>query len=131
MTNPVSKLHLALLQQFIVYPYFFYIIFSECVLACHTEEEIEVILYLVRHGADVNVTDRIANRNALHFVGLTGYLPLANKLLQLGCNPYKTDHYGKQPIDIAKAHGNYDVVFTLENFRNPSLILTGTTSLYK
>ncbi|KAF2895346.1 hypothetical protein ILUMI_10827, partial [Ignelater luminosus] len=81
-------------------------LFLECVLSCHKEEEMEIVLYLVRLGVDVNVTDKIANRNALHYVALTGYLPLANKLLQMGCNPYKTDHYGKTPIDIAKTHDN-------------------------
>lgn len=78
--------------------------------------EVEIILFLVHKNADCFMVDKVARRNALHFVAISGYCPLGLKLLRLGINPKGTDYIGKTAIDVARTHGNIRMAFMLENY---------------
>lgn len=82
-------------------------LFLECVTACTTPEDLEKVKFLVLSGADVNMTQRITGKTALHLVALTAFVPLAALLINLGAKPGKTDVSGRKPFEVAKMHGNY------------------------
>lgn len=53
--------------------------------------------------------ERLTGRTALHFVGLTGYVPLAERLLIWGVDTEAKDVLGKTAADIAYTHSNDEV----------------------
>lgn len=96
-----------------------HLLLSEYVLICTTEEQVDGIEFLVKKGVNVNMQDRITRRTALHFVGLTGYVPLARLLLKWGVDVMTPDVLGKTAAEIAKQHSNdevYELLMCLSDF---------------
>lgn len=80
------------------------------VLFCHSAPQIEVLRFLVVHGADPNMFEALTKRNALHYAAITGFVPCAEALLELNCNMNAIDFSGKTPLAIALNHRNYNMV---------------------
>lgn len=71
---------------------------------------------MLSHGIDYNVIEPISNRNAIHFVAISGYVPLAYILLKLGCCSDLRDIYNTTAEDIALRHSNFDLADLLHTF---------------
>lgn len=84
-------------------------LFLECVTVCNTARGIELIIFLLKAGADVNMIDRSTGKTALHLIAITGFLPLASQLIAFGAKANKTDVCGRTPCKIAYMHGNYSL----------------------
>lgn len=80
----------------------------EFVTLCKTPQDIELVAFLIDMGVDVNMIDSITKKTALHFVGATGFLPLAIRLINLGAKVNMKDVCGRRPSQIAVMHGNYE-----------------------
>lgn len=81
----------------------------ECISLCEVEEDIKKVLLLVSSGADVNAVQELTGKTALHFVALTGLLPLATQLVVLGAELNKKDVGGRVASDVAWMHGHYEL----------------------
>lgn len=68
------------------------------------------------HGTDVNVTDPITKKNALHYVSITGYVPLATELLKNEVNIFHKDVCGKTPIEMAVIHKHENLTKLFEDY---------------
>ncbi|KAG5876186.1 hypothetical protein JTB14_032394 [Gonioctena quinquepunctata] len=95
-------------------------LFLECVLNCFSEIQLEIIALLVTRGVNVNITDSINNRNCMHLVAITGYLPLAVFLLERGAMLNIRDNFNTTPIFLAKMHENFDVLKLFDRHLNNS-----------
>ncbi|KAH1002390.1 hypothetical protein HUJ04_008478 [Dendroctonus ponderosae] len=83
---------------------------TELTLNCHSAEALGMVELLAAHKADMNVVNSISGQSALHMVSITGYLPLAELLLNLGAAQSLKDRSGRTPLDLAIQHGQADLV---------------------
>ncbi|KAK4873622.1 hypothetical protein RN001_012982 [Aquatica leii] len=87
----------------------------EAILYCHSNEEYQIILYLLQKGVDVNCVEKITKRNALHYCAITDSNQLAVQLLKFGANVDQKDVIGKTPMDVARDRKNYELEFIFEH----------------
>ena len=90
---------------------------------------ISIMIFLLAHGADVNLYDIDGKVPILYHAARRGDPSIVSLLLDHGADPYKSYHTEskKSPLDIAKQHSNDEVVSLLEskmdrlkNYRYPS-----------
>jgi ankyrin repeat protein len=78
--------------------------------ACN-RENIELIDYLVNHGADINGTSPETGRNALHFAcSLNHSKNLLKALLSHGINRNTLDNLGQLPADLTDDQEKKDII---------------------
>ncbi|KAF5270614.1 hypothetical protein FQA39_LY01352 [Lamprigera yunnana] len=87
----------------------------EAALFCHTMEELQMIMHLVKMGIDITVIERTSQKNILHFVAITGYFQLGIELLIFGADANHRDIMGNTPADVARAHKNFEMMFLFKN----------------
>lgn len=73
-----------------------------------SEEQFEVLAYLIAQGADVNVQ----NNDGIAPLHLACWVKNAEMLLEAGANVNLPDHQGRTPLHIhaAEGHQNFDVI---------------------
>ncbi|KAJ8930240.1 hypothetical protein NQ314_016968 [Rhamnusium bicolor] len=98
-------------------------LFLECVLNCRTKLQIEIITILIQRGVNINVTDNINNRNCMHIVATTGYVPLAELLLENGAILNIRDNFNYTPIELARCHQNTEMLRLFNNFISESMLM--------
>lgn len=69
---------------------------------CNNNDALEIISYLLDHGADVQILDPNTKQNALHIVSMSCKANIAIVLLRHEIDILKTDSGGKTPLMIAK-----------------------------
>ncbi|XP_023017558.2 nuclear factor NF-kappa-B p105 subunit [Leptinotarsa decemlineata] len=89
-------------------------LFLECVLNCYSIKQLEIINLLIDEGINVNTTDKVNNRNCMHIVAITGYIPLAVFLLEKGAILNIKDNFEITPILLAKIHRNTEILKLFE-----------------
>jgi len=71
---------------------------------------LEIVQWLLRHGADPNLWDGPDGRTALYSVAKWGTLEVAQTLLQHNADPNIQDSKGQTPLHGASKNGNGEVV---------------------
>ena len=74
-----------------------------------TRQRLELIQYLVEHGVDIDDQDH-RGRTPLHLCILNHNAAAALVLLDLQADPYRPDHSGRQPAELAEARRMPEVV---------------------
>ena len=77
------------------------------------EGRLDVVEYLIDHGADVNKKDDICNRTALHYVSKRGQIEVVELLLSKGAEIDVEDENHRTPLLLAAAEGHNDTVLYL------------------
>ncbi|KAL6110763.1 cdkn2b [Pungitius sinensis] len=73
---------------------------------------------LLKHGADPNVTDRSSGATPLHDAARTGFLDTVRLLVEFGADPQARDNRQCQPVDLARANNDVDMVNFLQSLSN-------------
>lgn len=84
---------------------------------------IELMRWLVKNGADINLKDRIGY-TALHFAGQNKYVDIAAYLLEKGADPNVQDIHGNTPLWTAIFNSKEEkgvVKLLLKHGGNPNL----------
>ena len=74
--------------------------------------ELEDIVVLVAHGADVNALGDLRN-TPLHAAALTGQINVLRKLLELGGNPNLVNEFSETPLQVARNGGHTEIASLL------------------
>lgn len=68
------------------------------------------LLLLFKYSANHNVVHPMTLRNCLHYASLAAYKPVVKELLKRKVDLFAKDFAGKTPTDIAREHGNYEII---------------------
>ena len=72
--------------------------------------DLEVVQYLVEHGADVKAQDTDLSRTAIHFAAENGHLDCIKYLTEKGADLLDRDSFGATAMHYAARSNNLDVV---------------------
>ncbi|MCA9814422.1 MAG: ankyrin repeat domain-containing protein [Cyanobacteria bacterium HKST-UBA01] len=78
--------------------------------------ECEIVEFLLRHGADINLVDRMGD-TALKTACWEQSMPLIRLLLASGADPNIEDHFGTTPLHIAVQRKNEELVELLLKYK--------------
>jgi hypothetical protein len=90
---------------------------SSPVHAATVQGHFRVVLFLVQHGADVNLPAREGS-TALHFACKKGYIGLASFLIESGADPLTQNDAGLVPADVADGDFVKDLLIDTEGTPN-------------
>ena len=66
------------------------------------ENRLNIIQELIKHKADLNIQDKIAQQTPLFYAAIEGHLEMCKSLVEGGCDVSITDSNGKMASQIAK-----------------------------
>lgn len=91
-------------------------LFLEATLACNSESKLTMFKLLIANGMDRHQLHPIEGRNCLHYVSISGYIPLAQYLITLNMESdlFVRDITGRTPMDLALDHLNFMVFHLLK-----------------
>ena len=78
-------------------------------------DAIGFIVFLIRHGADLNVRDKNGN-TPLHIAAWLRLVYTSWLLLNFGADPSARNNESQTPLDIAREHGVQEIVNIFEEF---------------
>ncbi|CAH1108100.1 unnamed protein product [Psylliodes chrysocephalus] len=89
---------------------------EEATLACNSESKLTMFKLLIANGMDRHQLHPIEGRNCLHYVAISGYIPLAQYLITLNMESdlFVRDITGRTPMDLALDHLNFMVFHLLK-----------------
>ncbi|MFW1864005.1 ankyrin repeat domain-containing protein, partial [Acinetobacter baumannii] len=82
--------------------------------ACDVSD-IQIIKYLIDHGADINEKKGLMKIGALITAASKGNVDIVNELIKNGADINTVDAYGFTPLMLASISGHLDVVKLLVN----------------
>lgn len=80
-----------------------------------TAGRLDMVKFLVEHGAQLNLQAGILQRSALMNAAEMGRLEIVRYLLVAGADPLLADAKGRRAVDIARGNGHMEIVALIEN----------------
>jgi len=80
-------------------------------------ERYDIIIYLIKHGADVNAIDN-NNRSVLNWAVYVGDLKTIKLLIKYGANINIVDKYDDSLLNIAAIQSHFEILFYLLTLNN-------------